>query len=241
MSQTFQVKAQRWIRSSLAVDADADEAAFLNGSQLPSPVSVLGASSIAWTGSTYNMPSSYKLTTSEIIHSGANRLLHSNFYKGLYLVMAVLSLISVGMSLSDTCPSGWFYILEAVVNLTMIAEVSIRFIALGKLYWKSTWNIVDLVMVLLCGMTLLYLLFGECTKARSREAVLDTVLLVVRNGIQFVRLVLMLRKNRRPLLSRPGNVDFDSVRSANIITPHNADLENVHISNGFSSDDLDDF
>ena len=69
-----------------------------------------------------------------------------------------------------------------------------------QLYWKSLWNIVDLVMVALCVTTLLYLMFGECSKARAREAVLDTLLLVVRNGIQFVRLVLMIRKYVRSSL-----------------------------------------
>ncbi|TPX40104.1 hypothetical protein SeMB42_g06146 [Synchytrium endobioticum] len=242
----FQKQAKKFLRRSLAVDADIQEDEYLTHSTslLPSPVtsahSASAISSISWSGTTRGMNTG--LSTSEVLNGAANRILHSSFYRGLYLVMVVLSLVSVSMSLVDPCPSGWFYVLEAVVNLTMIVEVSIRFIALGKHYWKSVWNILDLVMVALCAMTLVYLLFGECSMARATEAVLDTILLVVRNGIQFSRLVLMIRKNRRHLSSRPGNIDFESVQSANVISPNNADIGVVHASSRYmDSEDDDDF
>jgi len=50
----------------------------------------------------------------------------------LYLAMASLSTTTVILSLQDGCPGLAFYILEIIINVAMIAEVSIRFVAFGK-------------------------------------------------------------------------------------------------------------
>ncbi|KAJ3060691.1 hypothetical protein HK102_009401, partial [Quaeritorhiza haematococci] len=76
----------------------------------------------------------------------------------------------------------------------MIIEVTIRYIALGKLFWKSPWNIADIFLVALCILTLGYLSFESCgNRARNTEAFADTLLLVIRNGVQFGRLVVVIR------------------------------------------------
>ena len=46
--------------------------------------------------------------------------------------MAALSVTTVVLSLTDGCPGLAFYILEVIINASMILEVAIRFIALGK-------------------------------------------------------------------------------------------------------------
>jgi len=46
--------------------------------------------------------------------------------------MASLSTTTVILSLQDGCPGFAFYILEIIINTAMIAEVSIRFVAFGK-------------------------------------------------------------------------------------------------------------
>ena len=50
----------------------------------------------------------------------------------LYLAMALLSTTTVILSLQDGCPGLAFYILEVTINVAMIAEVSIRFVAFGQ-------------------------------------------------------------------------------------------------------------
>jgi hypothetical protein len=45
--------------------------------------------------------------------------------------MAALSVTTVVLSMSDGCPGPAFYILEIVINTSMILEVGIRFVAFG--------------------------------------------------------------------------------------------------------------
>lgn len=74
----------------------------------------------------------YALTRSEITKGIANRFVHSRTYIFLYLGMAALSVTTVALSLSDGCPGLAFYVLEIIVNTTMIVEVAIRFVAFGS-------------------------------------------------------------------------------------------------------------
>jgi len=46
--------------------------------------------------------------------------------------MAALSVTTVALSLSDGCPGLPFYILEIIINTSMILEVAIRFVAFGR-------------------------------------------------------------------------------------------------------------
>jgi hypothetical protein len=72
------------------------------------------------------------VSTSEAIKGISNRFLFSTFYIYLYLIMAGLSLATVIVSLLSDCPTLTFYILEIIVNTTMIVEVSIRLVAFGN-------------------------------------------------------------------------------------------------------------
>jgi hypothetical protein len=58
--------------------------------------------------------------------------------------MAALSITTVALSLSDGCPGLPFYILEVIINTSMILEVAIRFVAFGGVstQLKSyTWHV----------------------------------------------------------------------------------------------------
>ena len=79
----------------------------------------------------------YALSKSEVTKNIANRFVHSRSYVMLYLVMASLSTTTVILSLQDGCPGLAFYILEIIINVAMIAEVSIRFVAFGKVRYIS--------------------------------------------------------------------------------------------------------
>ena len=46
--------------------------------------------------------------------------------------MAALSVTTVALSMSDGCPGLAFYILEVVINASMILEVGVRFVAFGR-------------------------------------------------------------------------------------------------------------
>jgi hypothetical protein len=51
--------------------------------------------------------------------------------------MAALSVTTVALSLSDGCPGLPFYILEIIINTSMILEVAIRFVAFGRVSEKK--------------------------------------------------------------------------------------------------------
>ena len=82
----------------------------------------------------HNRPtrSLYALTRKEITRGIANRFVHSRTYIFLYLGMAALSITTVCLSLVEGCPGIAFYVLEIIINTTMIAEVTVRFLAFGK-------------------------------------------------------------------------------------------------------------
>lgn len=74
----------------------------------------------------------YALTRREMARGIANRFVHSRTYILLYLGMAALSVTTVVLSLQDGCPGLPFYVLEVVINSSMILEVSVRFLAFGR-------------------------------------------------------------------------------------------------------------
>jgi hypothetical protein len=64
-------------------------------------------------------------------------------YICLYLGMAGLSVTTVILSLTEECPGLPFYILEVIVNTSMILEVGVRFVAFGKVcgvFVKRAWD-----------------------------------------------------------------------------------------------------
>ena len=79
----------------------------------------------------------YTLTPREAAKGIASRIVYSQYYIFLYLVLAALSTTTVVLSITEGCPGLAFYILEIIVNSAMIAEVSIRYIAFGKVSFEA--------------------------------------------------------------------------------------------------------
>jgi len=52
--------------------------------------------------------------------------------------MAALSVTTVALSLSDGCPGLAFYVLEIIINTSMILEVAVRFVAFGRVSFTSS-------------------------------------------------------------------------------------------------------
>ena len=75
------------------------------------------------------------MTRDEIAKGIANRFVHSRTYILLYLVMAALSITTVVLNMVTGCPGVPFYVLEFIINTAMILEVSIRFVAFGRVSW----------------------------------------------------------------------------------------------------------
>ncbi|RPD82402.1 hypothetical protein L226DRAFT_25057 [Lentinus tigrinus ALCF2SS1-7] len=150
------------------------------------------------------------MTKDEIAKNIANRFVHSGTYIILYLAMAGLSITTVVLSLVDDCPTLAFYILELIINGAMILEVAIRFVAFGRQFWKSMWNVMDLVMTAFCVITLLFIFFAGCGNTSKEEELLDTLLLVGRNILQFGRLAVVMRQSGQSIFTRPKPIDLST-------------------------------
>ncbi|KAJ7751286.1 hypothetical protein DFH07DRAFT_904365 [Mycena maculata] len=159
----------------------------------------------------------YALTRSEITKGLANRFVHSRTYIFLYLGMAALSVTTVVLSLTDGCPGLAFYILEVIINTAMILEVGIRFVAFGRQFWKSPFNVVDLILTSFCAITLLVLAFAKCGATSKEEELLDTFLLIARNVLQFGRLAAVMRQSGQSIFSRPKPIDINAARRAGFL------------------------
>jgi len=166
----------------------------------------------------------HAMTRDEIRKGIANRLLHSRTYIILYLVMAALSITTVVLSMREGCPGLAFYILEIIINLTMIAEVAIRFLAFGRQFWKHPFNVFDLVVTVFCVLTVLVILFAGCGATSKEEEIFDTLLLVTRNVLQFGRLANIVRQSGQSIFARPKPIDLSAARRAGVSLDMDMDL-----------------
>ncbi|CAG8746311.1 15157_t:CDS:2 [Gigaspora margarita] len=103
--------------------------------------------------------------------------------------------------------SAGFIILEIIINTVMIAEVVTRFVALGK---------------------------GDCS--HKGEEIVDLILIIVRNIMQFGRLIMMLRKNGKNRKARNATIDFSNIRESN----PSMDFDSISNNAFLITDDDDD-
>lgn len=66
----------------------------------------------------------------------------------------------------------------------------------------------DLIVTVFCALTLLVLAFAGCGAGSKEEEMLDTLLLIARNILQFGRLASVMRQYVSALLSSPSILDF---------------------------------
>ncbi|KAJ9052358.1 hypothetical protein DSO57_1009848 [Entomophthora muscae] len=136
----------------------------------------------------------HNMSIKEILHSYANQLLYSRSYTIFYLSLIILTLVTMILSIVEQSkPSTMFFVLEIIINVAMILEVALRIFALGYAYWDSKSNIFDIILVVVCIITLIIVATSH-SKGAKNEEVVETVILGVRNIVQVIRLCVAIRK-----------------------------------------------
>lgn len=89
------------------------------------------------------------------------------------------------MNVCSTTPA--LIVLEVLLNVTMIVEIGVRAAALRSRFLDSWGNVADVLVVMLCLLTLL-IVRDRCTGALDVELGLDALVLAGRNALQAIRL-----------------------------------------------------
>jgi len=161
----------------------------------------------------YVNPHEDMITRNDVLKNLANRIIHSKKYTLFYTFVIILSLIILITSFNTPCLSNIYLFMDYFINISLIVEVILRIYALGKHYWKSFLNIIDLIIVPLCVVTVIFLTVDDCTNKEGKIA--DNIILGVRNGLQLFRLLLLI-KNNELFSSEVEVVDFDSIDDSQI-------------------------
>jgi len=72
----------------------------------------------------------------------------------------------------------------------------------------------DLIVTIFCALTLLVLAFAGCGATSKEEEMLDTLLLIARNVLQFGRLASVMRQSGQSIFTRPRPIDLSAARRA---------------------------
>jgi hypothetical protein len=100
-------------------------------------------------------------------------------------------------------------------------------------FWRSPFNVFDLILTFFCALTLLVIAFAGCGAHSKGEEIFDTLLLVARNVLQFGRLAAVMRqyvpiiyyashsfviwhfgRSGQSIFSRPKHIDLTAARRA---------------------------
>ncbi|WVF66365.1 hypothetical protein IAT40_001105 [Kwoniella sp. CBS 6097] len=186
--------------------------------------------------------SQYHLPPSEQLRGVANRIIFSRYYILFYGAMMGLSFATLVISLIAThgnrCPPAVWHILEVVINILMVVEVGTRWVAYGKKYPLTPLNIVDIILVLFCSVTLILVFRNPCGSGTRSEELLDTILLIIRNTVQFLRLGSILRRSGHSILNPPKPIDLSQAGAASLALDLDMDLENEGGGNRYRDEEV---
>ncbi|KAI9593791.1 hypothetical protein BDF19DRAFT_446922 [Syncephalis fuscata] len=156
--------------------------------------------------------------------SWANRLRHGRFYELVY---------GIGLtSFIETCGSTIFAILLTICVIVIPIESFIRLLALGRQFFLSAMDIGDLMLGIIMTIIALATAWGECSTTKHRIAALMAVLCLARNGVQLIRLLMAIRKDRRNRSAREATIEFTDERGYS--------MESERHDGGFVLGDSDD-
>jgi hypothetical protein len=145
------------------------------------------------------------LESHDTLQSRLKSALYSRTWFAMLVVLTLVSVASFVLFVANVArKETWFVVMEALLNLALLAEVGARLVVFGRLFWKDWSNVVD-VIVCFCvvGAFVIYLV-------RTEDGVVFAVLLALRYSLQCVRLWLVYRKRVEFQQRTDQIVDFGS-------------------------------
>jgi len=148
----------------------------------------------------------------------ADRVLFSTWYYVLYVLVILTNCVliiwlMVTLAQHRYSPTAhWMFIfLDVLVNIAFVSEVSLQIVSQKKDFFKHGSNIFDIVVMLLSLVTLL-MYISRTDEAEEVEDLVALLLMGLRYGLQFLRLISIIKKHKHKLISQK-EVDFNALRA----------------------------
>ncbi|RKP07849.1 hypothetical protein THASP1DRAFT_30347 [Thamnocephalis sphaerospora] len=168
--------------------------------------------------------------------SWANRVRHARFYVWVYGIGLAVAALAWIMSFVESCGSTLFSTLVTISVFAVPVESLVRLLALGRRFFVSVMDVVDLTLGVIMTILVAIAVWSECTVGRHRLAALMAAICLGRNGIQLIRLLMAIRKDRRNRSAREATIEFADVRGYSM----ESDRGDGDFALGDSEDEQDD-
>ena len=113
-------------------------------------------------------------------------------------------------------------ILEIIINVFLVLEIFIRFLTQRENFWSSWWNILDVLITIVCVFSVFALIFLPAED--EIEEVFATILVCLRYIMQGLRIILLIRAGRATQIRHTFDVteiEFSTIQE------HGFDEENI--------------
>ncbi|KAJ1640232.1 hypothetical protein T492DRAFT_930493 [Pavlovales sp. CCMP2436] len=139
------------------------------------------------------------------------RLLHSRAYNLLYATLILLSGVALAVALWTPSKelSSVVVVLDVAITLSLLVEVVIRMIVLGRQrFWSDRSNRYDCFVCALCVVTCLLYLFEGPSESEKVEQVFAILVVGGRYTIQLARLSVFVRSYKRTASGSTADIDL---------------------------------
>lgn len=158
----------------------------------------------------------YQMTRLEAFSFIATHILYSKRFQYYYVLVIILSAISIILSYTMKCAKLSVIVIEGIIVFLLIVEVIIRLFAMKKYFFYSIWNILDIIIIGIC----IFALTLTKSKCEKGDNVIDNSILIFRYIVQIIRLGLYIKKNQS---SETGRARIKSVNFGHIKKRSNYD------------------
>ncbi|GAM17579.1 hypothetical protein SAMD00019534_007540 [Acytostelium subglobosum LB1] len=156
--------------------------------------------------------------------SYADRVLFSSKYYYAYIAMIAINLILIIWLIINlirkqtSVPNHWlFIVLDIIVNLALLLEVSLQIISQKSRYFKEWSNRFDLFVLVLSIAGLFMYLLSHASVAFEYEGIVIIFFTALRYGVQFLRLLAMIKRQKARGSAFQSRVDFAELKDTDLV------------------------